>query len=99
MCVHIYLCDLVFRRYRHLFDVVYFSNSMVHHLQPSLSEIFSDDALLILETAKFITEITAEQYMQFANKISDMAKSIGCKPLVDCQPEKDCFCFCHFHRG
>lgn len=87
------------RKYKRLFDIAYFSNSMVHHLQPAISETFSDDTMLVLETAKFVTEISNEQYVQFANKICDIAKSVGCQPMIDCDPEKDCFSFHKFHRG
>lgn len=72
---------------------------MVHHLQPSIASMLFNDALLILETAKFVTEISKEQYVQFADKIADMAKFVGAQPLVDCDSEKDCFSFHKFHRG
>jgi len=81
-----------------MFDQVYFSNSMVHHLTPEVTNIFANNASIILETAKFITELTKEQYIAFTNKIDSMAKAAGCETLIDCCPEKDAFSFYKFQR-
>lgn len=86
------------RKYGKLFDVAYFSNSMVHHLTPAISDVFADQALVILETAKFITELSREQYIQFTNKIDSMAKAVSCSSLFDCNPEKDSFAFYTYQR-
>lgn len=78
--------------------MVYFSNSMVHHLVPPIQEIFSDKTLVVLESAKFITEITKEQYVQFAERTADMAKAVGCVPVGKHDPENDCFFTHKFER-
>ncbi|KAF6026422.1 DNAAF3 [Bugula neritina] len=85
-------------KYQNMFDQVYFSNSMVHHLTPEVTNIFANNASIILETAKFITELTKEQYIAFTNKIDSMAKAAGCETLIDCCPEKDAFSFYKFQR-
>lgn len=92
--VSVYFC----RKYQKLFNTVYFSNSMVHHLLPELTDIFSDDTLVVLETAKFITQLTNDQYKQFVEKISVLAKNASCEALIDCDAEKDCFSFHRYKR-
>lgn len=64
---------------------------MVHHLVPPVENILADESLVILETAKYVTELTSEQYIQFANKIDKMAKTVGCETMVDLNPKDDCF--------
>lgn len=86
------------RKYEKLFDVVYFSNAMVHHLVPPISNIMADKSVVVLETAKFITELTREQYVGFANKIDGMAKAVGCETMIDCNPQDDCFAFYKYER-
>ena len=72
---------------------------MVHRLIPPIADIFSDESLIMLETAKFITELSREQYIEFTNKIDRMAKSAGCETMIDVNPEKDCFAFYKFKRA
>ncbi|KAK2158864.1 hypothetical protein LSH36_162g02003 [Paralvinella palmiformis] len=66
-------------RYQKLFDCVYLSNSMVHVLNETLTETFSDVATVILETSKFLLELSDAQHKQYLDKIVSIAKSVGCK--------------------
>lgn len=72
---------------------------MVHHLVPPIADVFSDECVVMLETAKFITELSREQYIEFANKLDKMAKAVGCDTMIDVNPEKDSFAFYKFKRG
>ncbi|XP_067664901.1 dynein axonemal assembly factor 3-like [Haliotis asinina] len=68
-------------KYQKFFDVVYFSNSMVHQLTPDVSRIFAKQCTLILETAQFMLEIKKEQREEFLKKTTSMAKSAGCEHI------------------
>jgi len=39
-------------KYKGLFDLAYFSNSMVHLLKPEVSPVFADKSTVILESAR-----------------------------------------------
>lgn len=71
---------------------------MVHHLTSPIADIFADESMIVLETAKFITELSREQYIEFTNKVDGMAKAVGCETMIDCCPEKDCFAFYKYLR-
>ncbi|XP_030851161.1 dynein assembly factor 3, axonemal [Strongylocentrotus purpuratus] len=66
-------------KYKKAFDVVYFSNSMVHHLTPEMSAVFSDQATVICETARYMLELNKDQCQEFVNKVAAMAKNAGCQ--------------------
>ena len=66
-------------KYQKLFNFVYISNSMVHLLNETLTETFSDVAPFILEASKFLLELQNEQHKQYLEKIISIAKSVGCK--------------------
>ena len=51
------------------FDVVYFSNSMVHHFKPEITTAFKNTARVLVESAKFIIELKKEQVELFAEKV------------------------------
>ncbi|XP_072035866.1 dynein axonemal assembly factor 3-like [Amphiura filiformis] len=66
-------------KYRDQFNLVYFSNSMVHHLTQDTSAIFADRTTVITETAQFMLELNPEQCEQFVSKVTGMATNAGCK--------------------
>ncbi|XP_046331215.2 dynein axonemal assembly factor 3-like [Haliotis rufescens] len=68
-------------KYQKFFDVVYFSNSMVHQLTPDVSKIFAKQCTVILETAQFMLEIKKEQTEEFLKKTASMAKTAGCEQV------------------
>ncbi|XP_074660251.1 dynein axonemal assembly factor 3-like [Tubulanus polymorphus] len=76
-------------KFRQLFDVVYLSNSMVHLLTPEMKSIFSDKAVLILETAKYMLELKEEQSIEFVKKVRAMAANAGCKVVDSIDEKKD----------
>eukprot|EP00794_Sanderia_malayensis_P016957 gene16957-18664_t len=80
-------------KYNKLFDVVYFSNSMVHLLKHGLSEIVADDAKLIVETSNFMLDLKKELCSEYNNKIQGLAKASGFQMVGHCDDEKDPFAF------
>lgn len=85
-------------KYNKLFDVIYFSNSMVHLLTPEVKEIFSDEAVIIAETTKFMLDLKPEQMQEYMKKITSMAVSAGCKAVDHADGEKDTHAFFTFQR-
>ncbi|XP_022244065.1 dynein assembly factor 3, axonemal-like isoform X2 [Limulus polyphemus] len=77
--------------YQKLFDIVYFSNSMVHHFVPEFSTLLKRNAVVLVETAKFILDLTSEQEAEYIKKVTNMAEAAGCE-VVGCQePNEDSF--------
>lgn len=85
-------------KYNKLFDVIYFSNSMVHLLTPDVKEIFSDEAVIITETTKFMLDLKPEQMREYLKKITSMAESAGCKAAGHTDGEEDAHTFFTFQR-
>ena len=71
---------------------------MTHHTVQPITDMFADEAVVVMETAKFITEPSKEQYMQFGDKITAMAKGVGCKKLIDLDAEMDSLAFFKYLR-
>ncbi|GAB1609732.1 dynein assembly factor 3, axonemal-like isoform X1 [Argonauta hians] len=84
--------------YKHLFDVVYFSNSSVHHLIPELTQTFSNQTKIIIETAKFMLDLKKTQLQDFVDKTTERIQSIGSKLSQPVDPEKDIFIKFNFER-
>lgn len=85
-------------KYNKLFDIIYFSNSMVHLLTPEVKEIFADEAIVIAETTKFMLDLKPEQMQEYLKKITSMAQSAGCKTTGPVDGEKDAHAFFTFQR-
>ena len=85
-------------KYKKLFHSVYFSNSMVHHLKPDISELFADKCALVLETALFMLQLKKENVQEFVKKITGMAEKAGCKPLETCDDLQDSYTTYYFER-
>ncbi|XP_060777097.1 dynein axonemal assembly factor 3-like [Neoarius graeffei] len=67
-------------RYCRLFNAVYCSASMVHHLDSSLTQIAAPDAVLIVELAKYLLDLSKEQEAGFATRVSEIAREAGFVP-------------------
>ncbi|KAB5586635.1 hypothetical protein PHYPO_G00003950 [Pangasianodon hypophthalmus] len=67
-------------RYCRLFSAVYCSASMVHHLDSSLTQTAAADAVLIIELAKYLLDLSKEQQAAFATRVSEIAKEVGFVP-------------------
>ncbi|XP_027016812.2 dynein axonemal assembly factor 3 [Tachysurus fulvidraco] len=67
-------------KYCRLFNAVYFSASMMHHLDSSLIQTAAPDAVLIIELAKYLLDLSKEQESAFATRVSEIAKQLGFVP-------------------
>ncbi|KAK7099397.1 dynein axonemal assembly factor 3-like [Littorina saxatilis] len=85
-------------KYQKAFDVVYFGNSLVHHLKPEFNALFADRCTVLIESALMMLEIKKEQVQQYVNKVSTMAQDAGCKELEKCDWEQDTVVKMYFER-
>ncbi|XP_013396625.1 dynein assembly factor 3, axonemal [Lingula anatina] len=85
-------------KYQKLFNIAYFSNSMVHHLTPELAATLADKASVILELTLYMLELRPENIKLFSEKVTNMAKAAGCEVAAPCNPEKDNFARFTFSR-
>ncbi|MCJ8728387.1 hypothetical protein PDJAM_G00004050 [Pangasius djambal] len=67
-------------RYCSLFNAVYCSASMVQHLDSSLTQTAAPDAVLIVELAKYLLDLSKEQQAAFATRVSEIAQEVGFVP-------------------
>ncbi|XP_062918564.1 dynein axonemal assembly factor 3-like isoform X2 [Mobula hypostoma] len=77
--------------YRNLFNVIYFSCSMVHQLTPELKQIAAPQATLIVELTKFMLDLRNETITKFASRAAELAKEAGFVPFGSMDGEKDSF--------
>ena len=76
-------------KYNSFFDVVYFSNSGSVHLNKSMKKILRPDALVFMETAKFMIEMTNEQIKAFSDRLKQIASDLNLKDLNNYDVEND----------
>ncbi|EDV29563.1 uncharacterized protein TRIADDRAFT_52076 [Trichoplax adhaerens] len=76
-------------KYNKLFNIVYFSNSMVHLFKPDIQPILAHGSLIVCESAKYILELKKEQHEEFVKRVSGMAKTANCKVRQNFDGEKD----------
>lgn len=85
-------------KYQKFFNVVYFSNSLVHHLTPEFSAVFADRCAVLIESALFMLELKTAQVAQFVEKVTAIAQAAGCKVLEKCDAEQDSVVKMYFTR-
>ncbi|XP_056152609.1 dynein axonemal assembly factor 3-like isoform X2 [Lampris incognitus] len=68
------------QKYSQLFNSIYFGASLVHKLDPALKRTAAPGAVLIVELAKYLLDLTKEQEAGFAEKVVDMAREVGFEP-------------------
>ncbi|XP_030051272.1 dynein axonemal assembly factor 3 [Microcaecilia unicolor] len=68
-------------KYQNLFNRVYFSYSMVHHLKPELKLLSAPRATLIVELAKFMVDVSKDQIQSFADQVTELAKDASFLPF------------------
>ncbi|XP_048870412.1 dynein axonemal assembly factor 3-like isoform X2 [Brienomyrus brachyistius] len=71
------------QKYSCLFDSIYCSASMVHQLGPSLRLIAAPKAVLAVELADYLLDLSKEQVAGFSEKVDDIARGAGFKPLEE----------------
>jgi len=85
-------------KFKKLFNVAFFSNSMVHHLKPEVSEMFADKCSVVLETALFMLQLKKEQVQEFLKKVTGLAEAASCKPLEVTDDLQDSYAKFYFER-
>nr|KAG5702916.1 hypothetical protein BaRGS_034689 [Batillaria attramentaria] len=85
-------------KFQKAFNVVYFSNSLVHHLTPEFNAVFADRCTVLIESALFMLELKKEQVAKFVEKVTGMAQAAGCKELEKCDAEQDAVVKMYFTR-
>ncbi|XP_030626133.1 dynein assembly factor 3, axonemal-like [Chanos chanos] len=66
--------------YSQLFNTIYFSASMVHLLDSSLKQTAAPHAVLVVELAKYLLDLSKEHEAGFAEKVRDIAGAAGFSP-------------------
>ena len=82
--------DLVKKqKFQKLFHFGFFSNSLVHLLEPETKGLFADGAELAVESTKFVLDLKKEHHDQYAGKVVGMAEKAGFRRKTTFDPEKD----------
>jgi len=71
------------------FNLVYFSNSMVHLLKEDLKSVFHPQGLLMVESTKFMLDLKPELHDEYTKKICTMAHNVNCQEVTSFNAEKD----------
>ncbi|XP_073720257.1 dynein axonemal assembly factor 3 isoform X2 [Misgurnus anguillicaudatus] len=64
-------------RYRNLFNTIFCSASMVHQIDSSLRQIAAPDAVLVVELANYLLDLSKEQVSGFAERVKEIAGESG----------------------
>ncbi|XP_056306343.1 LOW QUALITY PROTEIN: dynein axonemal assembly factor 3 [Danio aesculapii] len=67
-------------KYKNLFNTIFCSASMVHQLDSALREITAPDAVLVIELATFLLDLSKEQVSVFSDRVKEMAEESGFLP-------------------
>ncbi|KAM8927740.1 dynein axonemal assembly factor 3 [Pelodytes ibericus] len=65
------------RKFHNLFNILYFSCSMVHNLRPEYKLMAAKKATLLLELTKFIVDLQAEKLKSYVSIVTKVAKESG----------------------
>lgn len=76
-------------KYKRHFDLIFFSNSMVHYLDNSITELFRDNhSILVIESTKFMLDLKSEMHEEYGKKIKGLAGSAKCESCKSFDGEK-----------
>ncbi|KAJ6654359.1 hypothetical protein lerEdw1_006952 [Lerista edwardsae] len=67
-------------KYQQLFNLIFFSCSMVHFLKPNLHLVSAPKATLIVELTKFLPDLRKEQVSEFVFRVASMVTEAGFVP-------------------
>ncbi|KAF7238886.1 Dynein assembly factor 3, axonemal [Varanus komodoensis] len=68
-------------KYQKLFDLIFFSCSMVHFLKPNVNLLSAPKATLIVELTDFLPDLRKEQVSEFSSRVSSLAVEAGFVPV------------------
>ncbi|XP_071763452.2 dynein axonemal assembly factor 3 [Centroberyx gerrardi] len=77
------------QKYSQFFNTIYCSASSVHQLGPALRQIAAPKAVLIVELAKYLLDLTREQEAGFAQKVVNVAGEAGFEPRHEAKSDDD----------
>lgn len=78
-------------KYKSKFDLISFSNSMVHFLDDAVKILFSPNGLLMIESTKFMLDLKDDLHQEYEKKIKSMAEAVGCVEVKNFDVAKDSF--------
>ncbi|XP_060950947.1 dynein axonemal assembly factor 3-like [Limanda limanda] len=71
------------KKYSHFFKTIYLSISCAHQLGPTMTQIAAPDAVVVMELAKYVLDLTKDQEAEFAKKVASIAVEAGFEPWCD----------------
>ncbi|XP_035521159.1 dynein assembly factor 3, axonemal-like [Morone saxatilis] len=71
------------QKYSHFFNSLYFSASCVHQLGPTMRQIAAPDAVLVVELAKYILDLSKVQEAGFAKEVVSIALVAEFEPWLE----------------
>ena len=74
-------------KYDKCFDIAYFSNSGISYMKTSINKILKPNALVFIETAKFIIEMKDEQINSFSDTLRNIAKENDLVEILNVENE------------
>uniref|UniRef100_A0A8C5R2T7 Dynein axonemal assembly factor 3 n=1 Tax=Leptobrachium leishanense TaxID=445787 RepID=A0A8C5R2T7_9ANUR len=80
-----------YRKYHNLFNILYFSCSMVHNLKPEHKLMSARKATLLLELTKFMVDLQAEKLKSYASIVTKVAKESGFTATEPIDWKRSCF--------
>ncbi|KAM6452505.1 dynein axonemal assembly factor 3 isoform 3-T3 [Liasis olivaceus] len=69
-------------KYQQLFNLFFFSCSMVHFLKPNLSLMSAPKATLIVELTNFLPDLRKEQVSKFSSQVTSLVTDAGFVPVA-----------------
>nr|XP_056719835.1 dynein axonemal assembly factor 3 [Euleptes europaea] len=76
-------------RYQKLFNLIFFSCSMVHLLKPEMHLVAAPKATLLVELANFLPDLRKEQVSEFCSRATSLGRGSGFVPVE--APGKEAF--------
>jgi len=68
-------------KYEKLFDVAYFANNAAGMLNTKVAGVLKDEALVVVESAKFMIELSNEKILGFSERMRQIASESGLKEV------------------
>ncbi|XP_048374144.1 dynein axonemal assembly factor 3 isoform X3 [Sphaerodactylus townsendi] len=78
-------------KYQRLFNLVFFSCSMVHLLKPDLRLVSAPKAILLVELTNYLPDLRKEQVSEFSSRVTNLGSEAGFVPVE--VPGKEVFSF------
>ncbi|XP_012379023.2 LOW QUALITY PROTEIN: dynein axonemal assembly factor 3 [Dasypus novemcinctus] len=80
--------------YKGRFQLLYLACGMVHLLSPELGACVAPGGLLIVELARYLVDLRAEQLQEFSARVWELARAAGFTPQPGARPSETFARFC-----